>query len=391
MPLRLNRTDQKILLIAAILFVALTVAALLLAVPDSEIETAPITYSPGSSGAKAAFLLLQETGYPVERWEQSLTEMGTGKNKTLILAEPNSYVNTAERAALDKFLRDGGRLIAIGPSARRFLPHDSIQPDPVKGLVWEKYPARAPSAITHAAPQITMAPRASWESPFSALPLYGTEKDTVVVAYSHGEGKVIWWASATPLTNAGIKEPGNLEFFLACLGNKDTTRIYWDEYYHGYGRSIQASYEYKLSGIMLAQLVLLVIAVLWTFSRRSGPLRPSAPEVRLSPLEFVETLGGLYEHARASSVAVDICYQRFLYWFAKRLGMSTQTSLDALERAAHSRWKFHDELFASVLRECASVRYRPDLRPQRALQLVRSLHSYAVQFDLFPKSPKENP
>jgi hypothetical protein len=391
MPLQLNRTDQKIFIFAAILFVALTVVALLLAAPESESETAPNTYSSGSYGAKAAFLLLQETGYPVERWERSFTEIGAGKNKTLILAEPNQYPNPTERAALDTYLRDGGRLIAIGSSARWFLPHHSIQPGPVTGIVWEKYPAQAPSAITQAAPQITMAPRASWKSLFSALPLYGTEMDSVVVTYSYGEGKVIWWASATPLTNAGIKEPGNLEFFLACLGNKGTTRIFWDEYYHGYSRSIRNSYEYKLSGILLGQLALLVIAILWTFSRRSGPLRPSAPDVRLSPLEFVETLGGLYENAQASAVAVDICYQRFLYWFAKRLGMSAHASIDVLEQAAHSRWKFHDEQFASVLRECASVRYRADLKPQRALQLVRSLHSYAVQLDLFPKSPKENP
>jgi hypothetical protein len=388
MPLQLNRVDQKILFIAAGVFVALVVAASIVVAPDSENETIPSTYSSGISGAKAAYLLLQETGYPVERWEQPITEIGSGENKTLILAEPNTLANKKELAALAKFINEGGRLIAIGPIAGLFLSQNSILFNPVGGLVWEKYSALTPSSITRAAPQITMAPRAFW-SPSSALALYGKEKKAVVATYSDGKGKVIWWASAIPLTNAGIKEPGNLEFFLACLGDKISTRIFWDEYYHGYSRSVKASYENKLSGGILAQLALLAIALLLTFSRRSGPLRPSAPEIRLSPLEFVETLGGLYEHAQASNIAVDISYQRFVYWLAKRLGMSAQDSVEQLEQAARSRWQFHDEQFAILLRECASARYSPLLPPRRALQLVHDLHSYAVKFDLFPASAKE--
>jgi hypothetical protein len=394
MPLPLNRVDQKILWIAAVAFVVLVVVAWLVVAPDNENETIPSTYASGSFGAKAAFLLLQETGYHVERWEQPLKEIGTGKNKTLILAEPSLfYANDLERGALDKFIGSGGRLIAIGPSVEWLLPRLGQQPyigfNPARKIVWEKFPARAPSEITHAASQIAMVPQASWQSSTSALILYGTEKDSVVVTYPYGEGKVIWWAATTPLTNAGIKEPGNLEFFLACLGDKNTVQILWDEYYHGFSRSAKATYESKLSGGLAAQLALLAVAILWTFSRRSGPLRPAAPEVRLSPLEFVETLGGLYEHAHASPVAVDICYQRFLYWVAKRLGMSTQASLDDLELAARSRWPFLDKQFGSVVRECASARYLPSLQPQRALQLIRSLHSYAAQLELFPKSSKE--
>ena len=40
-------------------------------------------------------------------------------------------------------------------------------------------------------------------------------------------------ASATPLTNAGITQPGSLEFLLAAIGDKQT-RVLFDEYVHGY-------------------------------------------------------------------------------------------------------------------------------------------------------------
>jgi hypothetical protein len=389
MPVQLSRGDRKILTIAAGAFAALAIVALLLASPESDQSAIPSTYSSHSSGAKAAFLLLQETGWHAVRWEQSLTRLEAGKNKIIIIAEPDKPANKWERAALLNFIRGGGCLIAIGRAAGLLLPQGSDITSSVEAKIWEKYSALAPTSITREAPQITMASDVWWASETSALALYGNDHKIVVVSYPYGEGKVIWWAAATPLTNAGLKEAGNLEFFLACLGDQSKNHIYWDEYLHGYISSRIHSFENRIAGVFLVQFVLLGVAILLTFARRSGPVRPSAPEIRLSPLEFVETLGGLYEHAHADAVAVDIYYQRFLYWLAKRLGMSPAASIEEFEQAVAARWNFHDEQFAPILKECASARYQ-DLSASRALQLVRSLHSYAVELNLFSSSVKEN-
>jgi hypothetical protein len=390
MSFQLSSGDRKILLIAAVFLAVLILGALLFVSPQSNQSAIPTTYSSNSNGAKAAYLLLQETGYRIERWEQSPAEIKSSQNNTFILVEPSQYANKEEQAALHQFIRQGGRLIAIGQSAAAMLPANDSNAALEEEKVWEKYSALAPSFITQAAPQITMAPATYWDSPYSALALYGKNNRSVVVRYAYGKGTVIWWAAATPLTNAGLKEPGNLEFFIACLGNKATARILWDEYFHGYSRSDKGSFETTVLEILIVQLVLVAAAVLWTFSRRSGPIRPSFQEIRLSPLEFVETLGGLYEHARASAVAVDIHYQRFLYWLTKRLGMSRNSSIEEFEKAMRNRWNFHDAQFAAILKECGSARYLPDLPPGRALKLVRSLHSYAVQLKLFPASTKES-
>src|SRR2546422_4760103 len=37
-------------------------------------------------------------------------------------------------------------------------------------------------------------------------------------SYSYGKGQVIWWAAATPLSNAGIRQRGNLNLFLNSVG-----------------------------------------------------------------------------------------------------------------------------------------------------------------------------
>jgi hypothetical protein len=78
----------------------------------------------------------------------------------------------------------------------------------------------------------------------------------------------------------------------------------------------------------MAQAGLLLLAVLFTFSRRSGPVRPLIEPSRLSPLEFVETLGGLYQSAHANQVALEVLYQRFQYMLKKRAGFA---------RSAHGR------------------------------------------------------
>src|SRR5205807_5171733 len=114
------------------------------------------------------------------------------------------------------------------PYAGLFLPESGIVPDPLAGLTWKKLTAQSPSAITRAAPEITMAPRAHWKSETFALPLYGDGKNLMVVKYKFGKGEVMWWASATPVTNAGLKELGNLEFFLACLNQHESPKILWD-------------------------------------------------------------------------------------------------------------------------------------------------------------------
>src|SRR5439155_12315985 len=165
----------------------------------------------------------------------------------------------------------------------------------------------------------------------------------------------------------------------AAIGDKPHTSVLFDEYVHGFGESGESEKSHPLMMALLAQSVVLAIAALFTFSRRSGPVRPLAPENRLAPLEFVETLGGLYQHARAASVAVDVYNQRFQYWITRRLGIGNKVAPEDLDRAVRERWDFHDDQFLSTLQAAASARYQPDLAQSQALAIVQSLYEYAVK------------
>jgi hypothetical protein len=389
--IQLSAADRKLFFIAGAAFVLLVGTAFFLSKGTDSAEEIPTTYSVGSGGAKAAYLLLKASGYTVERWERSPSELPEAAGATLILAEPSDAPKKEERNRLRQFVESGGRIIATGPFVGFFLPENGIAADPLAGMTWKKIDALSPSPITRAAAQITLAPQAYWKNDSFALPLYGDGDRQMVVKYKFGKGEVIWWASATPLTNSGLKEPGNLEFFLACVGNETQNRILWDEYFHGYRQTLSGSIQNSPVKWIFAQFALLSLAILLTYSRRSGPISIPAREIRLSPLEFVRTLGTLYKQANAASIVVDISYHRFRYWLGRRLGMASNASVEELERAARERWNFQDATFGATVRACESAPYDYTLKPRAALQLVQSLDDYAAKLKLFSQcGPRKN-
>lgn len=387
MPLKIDQRDRKLIWGAVVVFVVLIVLAVIFGGEEQQANI-PSSYSTAAGGAKAAYLLLAHEGYRVKRWERSLDGLPQVEGETLILAEPFEAPTREEREGIKSFLNAGGRIIATGMFAGTFLPENKSVPDFIRGIAPRKASAVSPSAITRAAPQIVMAPEARWESFSSAYPLYADGEVTLVVQYPYGRGEVLWWGAATPLTNDGLKEQGNLEFLLACLGGKKN-EILWDEYIHGYRETLTTTVAHSPLKWLALQVSLLALAVLFTFSRRSGPVCKPAADVRLSPLEFVHTLGGLYENAGSASVALDICYQRFRYWLTRRLGVANNIPINDLERAVRDRWSVKDDRFATVLRRCESAKIDPYLQGNEALHLVQELDEYAAQWKLFQSGRKE--
>jgi hypothetical protein len=321
----------------------------------------------------------------VERWEKPQSELEPDAHTVLVIADSSMVPDGKQKAAVEKFIAGGGRVIATGSVGGMFLPENSSEFNPEPAGLSKEYSALTPSPVTRAAPKVSLIPYASW-SKSTAIPLYGTKDHAYVVQMPHGQGDAIWLSSATPFTNAGIQATGNLYFVLAVIGDQQQTRVLFDEYVHGYGdHNSREGKGHPLTTALLWQSALLALAALLTFSRRSGPLRPVPPPSRLAPLEFVETLGGLYQQAHAAAVAVDVYYQRFQYWMTRRLGLNKNAMPEEVARAVRDRWNVQDDELLNTLNAAAAARYQPDLPQKQALTIVQKLHEYAVQFKLFPK------
>jgi len=369
MPVPLSRGDRRLLLACgAVLAVLVALGAFL--GPGKGAEH-PTTFSAASGGAKALYLLLQESGYDVARWQQPVQELPDGTNTTLVLADPVEAPSARDRAALRRFLESGGHVLATSDIGASYLSA-TVKRDPVEGLTWKQVRASSPSPITRAAPSITLAPLYSWSPVEFGVPLYADD-DVYVVLIPAGAGRAIWVGSATPLTNAGIREPGNLEFVLATLGPPGGRRVLFDEYSHGHRRTLIASMWRSPAKWALFQFVVLALVLVATHARRSGPILVPAVESRLSPLEFVRTLGSLYARAGAAAVAVDMAAQRFRYLLARRLGISPNASVADIERGLAARAPAEAGSVAATLRTCDAARDTRRLDARTALKLVNTL------------------
>jgi len=396
MPAGMSPPDRKLLMIGGCLLIVLLTATVVLAPPEEEsMSPVPSTYSAQSAGAEAAYLLLTQRHYPVRRWESSPTELSGGEASQilLILAEPTEIPSEKERKALQSFLEDGGHIMFTGSSIHSFFPDTKVSllpPDPN----WKSFSPVLPSHITAGASQIAIQPKAYWEKVAeSQLVLYGEPDSQAVVKWRNGDGELLWWAGSTPLTNAGITRDDNLTFFLNSVANWSDEEpyhiIYWDEYYHG-ERSSLWSYVGKTSlawgGV---QLGLLAAAVLLTFSRRSGPVFVPAVESRLSPLEFVETLGGLYERAGAGSLAVSVSYSKLRTVLTRQLGVPVNTAANELAAAAAQRLGWDSSEFAELMRKSEAASLAEKVAPREALNLVQKLWQFAARLEVRSRTKTE--
>jgi Domain of unknown function (DUF4350) len=373
MPLGMSRDDRRLLLAGGAVFVAILTVTIVLGGATLDASEVPTTYSVGSGGARAIYLLLPSLGYAVDRWVRPPDELTDAARTTLVLADPQGAPTPAERDALDTFLAHGGRVVATGPTGAVFLAAH-VEDRSIATGPWTRATGLVPSAETRAAPSITLSPRAYWPDSAPGIPMYAATGRTVVAQVPLGTGEAYWWASATPLTNAGLQEPGNLEFVLAELGPPGHRRVLFDEYFHGARPTLIGSVLATPAKWLFVQLGLVALVVVLTYSRRSGPVVMPAVESRLSSLEYVRTMGSLYRRAGAAVVPVQIASRRLRAWVTRRLGLTSGAQTAELEAAIRGHWRVDADTVAATLDACdRALAAGPSLAPRQALAVVRGL------------------
>lgn len=396
MPTAITSGDRKMLLIAGGVLLVFTAAlALLGSAPSSQSGQVPSTYSAEPGGARAAYLLLQELHYKVSRWERSPTELPRDpQDAILILANPWEPPTKEELRGLQRFVENGGQVVFTGGRVKTYFPEAKI----VLGSPtseWTTFSADVPSIYTAGAPKIALRTNTTWRKPGTdQLPLYGEEQSPVVLSWRVGKGRILWWAAPTPLTNAGISREGNLNFFLNAMSTssadeKEGMRIYWDEYFHGERTSLWSYVEKTPVSWGLMQVLILGLLVIFTFSRRSGPTVLPPVVSRLAPLEFVDTLGGLYERAGAEPAVVGFVYQRFRANLSRQLRVSSSMGDTALAEAVQSRLGWKDTGLKTILARALVASRAHKVPAEEALGLVQELEKYEEQLGLKKKNAKE--
>jgi hypothetical protein len=396
MPTSIDPGDRRLLLIGGAILLVLTAGLAFVGIdPEEQGMSIPSTYTSGSGGARAAYLLLQELHYKVSRWERSPTELPSDpEDVVLIIADPLETPTSEEREALRDFVEEGGQVLFTGARIKSFFPEAKVDTE-FRALEWKTFSADIPSNFTFGAPKIVLQTGTTWQAPVaSQLPLYGEPRSPVVLSWRIGEGRILWWAAATPLTNSGISREGNLNLFLNAIhsplsGEQSAVQIYWDEYFHGQRTSLWSYVRKTPIAWGLVQIAILGLIVFLTFGRRSGPVMLPPVVSRLSPLEFVDTLGGLYERAGAEPAVVGFVYQRFRATLSRQLRLSPSAPDGELADAVQGRlgWK-KSGLKTTMARALVASRAQK-VAPAEALGLIEELERYEEQLGLKKKTAKE--
>jgi len=396
MPAAIDSGDRKLLIIAAAILLVLTAGLAFVGMdPQQQGMSVPSTYSAGSGGARAAYLLLQDLHYKVSRWERSPAELPIDEGEAvLILADPFESPTKEERASLKDFVQQGGQVLFTGGRIKDFFPDAKVDVQ-FPTLEWKTFTANFPSNYTFGAQKIVLQTGTTWQGPVgSQLPLYGAAHAPVVVSWRMGSGRILWWAAATPLTNSGITREGNLNLFLNAMNfpvpsDRVEVQIYWDEYFHGQRTSLWSYVGKTPVAWGLLQVGVLGLLVVFAFGRRSGPVMTPPVVSRLSPLEFVDTLGGLYERAGAEPAVVGFVYQRFRATLSRQLRLSPSVGDTELADAVQGRLGWKENALKTTLARALVASRAQKVAPEEALGLIRDLEQYEEKLGLKKKMVKE--
>lgn len=377
---RLDVKDRRMILIALALIVALFVLlAIFTPADDPDRNPVPSSYLFGQHGARAAYTLLEQSGYTIERWHQPLSQLAlhAGPETVLVITEPFSLPEQTQQArhVVAAILRKGGRVLVTGYIGGTLLPgnHVTVSREATFAACEAQPEGLDPLA---AAGPIWIVPRFTWKDDSEARTAYTCAGQPVVVELAAGHA--IWWASSTPLENRSIQRGKNLELLLNSIGPAANHHVYWDESLHG-GR-VPTPWDFVRGPVwplLLFGSIGLALLIVLSMSRRSGPVRPLPQAPRTTPIEFLDALGSLYRSTGAASTALQIAWERFRTQSALLTGQRS-AQLDARELAAAIELRFGQAAngMEADLVDVEDACLNEALKPTRALELVRTLRQH---------------
>ena len=380
----LSSRDRRLLFAFLIMVAVVLVVVAVLAPQQDDQDRTPSTFSSGSHGAEAAYLALEQSGYHIERWERPLTDLVPQVNAhtVVIFAEPNFNRAVRSRTVVQHILDRGGHVLVTGMAGGFLLPEDRAQAgSPVTGSLYPSCDAQ-PEGFGALADSGTVHMRASyeWRDPRPSQRVqYTCRGNAVVVSFPASHGKVIWWADSQPLENAFIANDGDLALLLASLGAPGN-RIVWDESLHNDEPGLWSYANGTPVHLLWAQLAVVALLLVLSFSRRSGPLLPDPVVARDAPLEFIYSLGALYDKAGATNTAVEIAYDRFRMTLGRGARAANAQQTEEMMGVAAARLGREGPELRETIKTCEELRYASaQVQPARALTLVRTLNRFGEE------------
>lgn len=210
----------------------------------------------------------------------------------------------------------------------------------------------------------------------------------VLVDYSYGFGRIVVLSDPYIVTNAGIRSNDNLQLAINTLTMHEGL-IAFDEYHQGRGVTRNAFASYFSGTPVLAigaQIVLLILLILWTNGRRFARPLPLPQVDRRSSLEFVASMAELQERSRAYDLAIENIYSRTRRVLARYAGLNYNSSRSEIASSIASRANVDARQLETLMRQCEETINGEPITWRQAVDLVRRLREVERKLGLRMRS-----
>lgn len=200
-------------------------------------------------------------------------------------------------------------------------------------------------------------------------------RGALLVDYPHGLGRIILLSDPYIVSNGGVNLDDNLQLAINIVAGTPGV-IAFDEYHQGRGATHNEFVAYFAGTPVLAicgQLVLILLAMVWTRGRRFARSLPLPQIDRRSSLEFVASMAELQQRARALDLAVENIYSRTRRVLTRYAGMDYHSSRAEIAERVASRSSLQRQNLELLMKTCEVTINGAPVSERQAIQMVRQL------------------
>ena len=394
-------------------------------VNDSELTANRSTYHAGPTGTRALYDFLSESGYQVMRWREStdklLSDSGSSVKTFVVVGTTQLPFTEEESQSLLQWIGRGGQLVLIDRTPDRHLlpetqnwtlnsrqfdfppididvadskqmtdkvtPLRPVQPTLLTQYIQEVLPSRFAARVQVIAKKSKTADKSQGEDSdeleededeeHSHAPIvHISDRDgAILVDYEYGSGRITLLSDPYIVANNGIRLKDNLQLSINTLTHVRGL-VAFDEFHQGKGISQNEFASYFAGTPVLAiagQIVVLLLLIVWTASRRFARPLPLPQVDRRSSLEFVASMSELQERSQAFDLAVENIYSRTRRVLARYAGVDYNSSRSEVASRVAMRSSLDAHSLENLMRQCEETINGAPTTWRQAIDLVRRL------------------
>jgi hypothetical protein len=382
----MKRSTSAIILVIVIFFIFVFLNFIFLVDTREDEETESdgdrSSYRSTSYGTLAFYTLLEESDYPVIRFEAPLTQLNErGHIGTLIIvAPPAQYgLKNDELASLIDWVEAGGLLIIIDREI--FISLGDLKIMTTSAIARSNAKPLQPTPYTIGVRRVALSQYATRVIIDGRLVTahIGDDQGAVLADARLGSGRVVVLTEPYVIANNGIAQADNLNLALNLLHDRPKGLIAFDEYHHGHGaypslartpEGIIAYFRGTPIPWMMVQAGLMLVLIIYTRGRRFARPLPLKREPRTTNLEFISSMANIIRLARATDLAMENIYSEFRRRLCQYSGQPTTVETGRLASAVSRRAKLKERDLSLLLTRCELIARGKAVSDSELLDLV---------------------